>query len=210
MKQSSSGALLFESVANAVLLFSLRRSRSRETTMHTHTVLRAAPVLLIALALGSCGPRVDQFAPACPVPGLLKPLAELARYRGASRDFRDLIVRARVTDITGKCQPGDDKNTLATTVQVVVDATRGPAMDGDAIGLPVFVAVTDSGAVRDKVEFSMPVAFPHNVDTSRAVSKEVRMEIPISAQKSGAAYGVIAGFQLTPDEVAEWRRNHPR
>jgi hypothetical protein len=174
--------------------------------MRCHRFLRA--VLLPLLALGSCGPAVNEFAPACPVPGLMKPLVDLTRYRGASRDFRDLVVRARIVDIVGKCKPGDDKNTVVTTAQVVVDASRGPAMDGDAIGLPVFVAVTTSDTVRDKVEFSMPVEFTHNVDTSHAVSKEIRMEIPVTPQKSGAAYNIIAGFQLTPDEVAAWRRNN--
>jgi len=163
----------------------------------------------ILLVLGSCGPEKGKFAPACPVPGLLKPLTDITRFRGPSRDFRDLIVRARIVDIVGKCQPGDDPRTVVTTVQVVVDATRGPAMEGDAIGLPVFVAITEGDAIGDKALFSMPVEFKHNVDTARVASKEVRMEIPVTPQKSAAAYNLVAGFQLTPDEVAEWRHNNP-
>jgi hypothetical protein len=172
--------------------------------------IRAVPLLLIALALGSCGPAKDQFAPACPIPGLVKPLADLARYRSGAQDYRDLVIRAQITDIVGKCEPGDNKNTIVTTAQVVVDATRGPAMQGDALTLPVFVAVTDAGGVRDKTLFSLPIVFAPNVDTARATSNEIRMEIPVSPQKSGAAYGIIGGFQLTPEEVAAWRRNHPR
>jgi len=42
------------------------------------------------------------------------------------------------------------------------------------------------------------------------VSQEIRMEIPVSPQKSGAAYGIIGGFQLDPEEVAAWRRSHSR
>lgn len=172
--------------------------------------LRIVPSLLIALAAVSCGPGRNQFAPACPMPGLVKPLAELTRYRGASRDLRDLIVRARIADVIGKCKPGDDNTTVVTTAQVIVDATRGPAMQGDGIGLPVFVAVTDSGTILDKTLFELPVQFGPNVDIARAASQEIRMEIPVTAQKSGAAYGIIGGFQLTPDEVAAWRRNNPR
>ncbi len=172
-----------------------------------HAVL-ALP--LIVLALASCSTRKDVFAPACPIPGLVRPLAELARYRGGSRDVRDLVVRARVIDITGKCEPGDDPNTIVTHAQVVVDAARGPAMQGDAIALPMFIAVTESGAIGDKIMFDLPVEFPHNVDTTRAASKEVRIEIPVTPQKSGAAYQIIGGFQLTPAEVAAWRRDNPR
>jgi hypothetical protein len=170
--------------------------------------LRAAPVL--ALAVASCGPAQNQFAPACPVPGLVKPLSELTRYRSASQDLPDLVIRSRIVDIAGKCQEGDSRNTVVAFVQVVVDATRGPAMQGDAIALPVFVAITDADAIQDKKLFYLPVEFPPNVDTARAASPEIRMEIPVTTQKTAAAYGVIAGFQLTPEEVAAWRRNNPR
>lgn len=172
--------------------------------------LRAMAPALLGLALASCGPGKGQFAPACPVPGLVKPLSELSRYRGTSTDLRELVVRARVVDITGNCEPGDSASTVVTTVQVVVDVARGPAMQGDAISLPVFVAVTDAGAIYDKTLFWLPVQFPPNVDTARVTGKEVRMEIPITPQKTAAAYGIVAGFQLTPEEIAIWRRDNPR
>src|ERR1700729_1809100 len=100
---------------------------------------RAAALLLAVLALGSCGPARNQFAPACPIPGIIKPLSVFARYRGASRDVRDLIVRAEITNVGGKCEPGDDDKTAVTT-QVVINLTRGPAMDGRSYQLPLFVA----------------------------------------------------------------------
>jgi hypothetical protein len=171
---------------------------------------RHLALLSIGLTLVSCGPGKNVFAPACPVPGLVRPLAELARYQGGSRDIRDLVVRARIIDIAGKCEPGDDDNTVVTKVLVVVEAARGPRMQGDAIALPVFVAVTDAGAIRDKFLFNLPVEFPRNVDSARVASQEIRMEIPVTPQKSGAAYQIIGGFQLTPEEVAAWRRDNPR
>ena len=48
---------------------------------------------------------------------------------------------------------------------------RGPAMQGDAISLPVFVAITDSGTIYDKTLFWLPVQFPPNVDTARAIGQ---------------------------------------
>lgn len=170
------------------------------------------PPLLMVLVLGSCGLGNNQFAPPCPVPGLVKPLSELQRFRSGSQDIRDLIVRARISDITGKCEAGDDPQHVVTTVQVVTEVARGPAMEGQNYDLPVFVAVTDSatGAILDKTLFTMPIEFVRNVDLAHATSKEVRMEIPVTPGKSGAAYGIVAGFQLTPDEVAAWRRNNQR
>jgi hypothetical protein len=171
--------------------------------------VRAMALVVLAFGLASCGPGKGEFAPACPVPGLVKPLAELSRYRGTSTDVRELVVRARIVDITGNCEPGDNNKSVVTTAQVVVDAARGPAMQGDAIALPVFVAVTDAGAIYDKTLFWLPVEFAPNVDTARATGKEVRMEIPVTPAKSAAAFGIVAGFQLTPEEMAIWRRNNP-
>ena len=56
------------------------------------------PPLLAALALTSCGLSNNQFPPVCPVPGLVKPVSELARFRPGSQDIRDLVVRAHTDD----------------------------------------------------------------------------------------------------------------
>jgi hypothetical protein len=173
-------------------------------------LLRTQTLLLLALVLASCGPPRNKFAPACPVPGVVKPLAELARYRGTSQDIRDLVIRARISNIVGTCEPGDDPNTVVAKAQVVIDLTRGPALQGQTYVLPLFVAVTDANAIRDKTLIGLSVEFTPNVDVARALSQEVRMELPVTPEKSAAAYGIIAGFQLTPDEVAISRRNNPR
>lgn len=168
-------------------------------------LLRAASLPLLALLPGACGPARNAFAPACPVPGLVKPLTEMTRYRNGSGDLGDLIIRGRIVNVLGKCEPGG-RDTLRATVQVVIDVARGPAFQGETYALPLFVAVTDSETIRDKTLYSLTVSFARNVDNARAVSPEIEMALPVSAQKTGAAYGIIAGFQLTPEEVAASRR----
>jgi hypothetical protein len=184
-----------------------------------HRLFRRAPppaisalvtLALATLVLIACTPGKNEFAPACPVPGVIRPLAELSRYSGASRDFRALVIRARIINVGGKCERGDDANSVVVTAQAVIDLTRGPAMQGQSFELPLFVAVTDGGAVLDKKLFSLTVEFAPNVDTARATSPEVRMVLPVTPTKSAAAYGVLAGFQLTPEEVAAMRQSKPR
>jgi len=170
----------------------------------------AVSFLLIALLLlGSCGPARNEFAPTCPVPGLVKPLAGLSRFRGPSQEIRDLVIRARIIDVVGKCKPGD-KGEVVATAQIVIEVTRGPGMEGLTYDLPLFVAVTDANAIRDKILYSLRVAFEKNQDNARAASPEISMVLPVTPEKSGAAYGIIAGFQLTPEEVAAYRRNPRR
>ena len=69
-------------------------------------VLEKFPVFFtkekVAEALGIATHNIPPLGRA----GLLKPLAELTRYRAGSQDLRDLIVRARIVDIVGRCQPG--------------------------------------------------------------------------------------------------------
>ncbi len=165
---------------------------------------------LLMLLLASCSPGRNQFPPACPVPSLVKPLDEIARSRGGSPDIRDLAVRARISDVGGKCSPGDNNGLVSVTAQVTVDATRGPGLEGDTAQLPVFVAVTDATAVLDKRLFNMSVTFPRNVDTVRVVGPDIVMALPVSPERSAASYGVIGGFQLTPEEVAAARGGRRR
>jgi hypothetical protein len=171
--------------------------------------LRAVALPLIALLLASCTPNKDMFPPACPAPGFEKPLADLSRYRPGSQDIRDLIIRARVDGIGGKCKPGDPGQVLVT-VQIIVNATRGLAMDGQSYDVPMFLAVFDAAGIRNEIRFPLTVEFARNVDNARAVSKEYEIELPVSPQKSSGAYGITAGFQLTPEELAAYRRNTRR
>lgn len=164
------------------------------------------PVLL--LPLFGCGPDRNAFAPQCPTARLVPSLADLTRYAGAgpTHDITDLVLLARVTAVNGSCAPGDDKSKLPAKVQVTISLQRGPAMKGRDADVPVFVAVTKGDTVLDKKLFPVHLSFPPNVDLMSITSAEIDLDLPVSADTSGAAYGVIAGFQLTPDELAANRR----
>ena len=45
------------------------------------------------------------------------------------------------------------------------------------------------------------VEFPANVDRIALTSQQLRMVLPTTKDKSPAAFGVVAGFQLMPEEV---------
>lgn len=157
------------------------------------------PVLL--LPLFGCGPGRNQFAPACPVAQLVPALADLTRFNGAGRDLTDLIVQARVIGVNGTCAPGSE-GTLAASVSITIDVHRGPGMGGREVDIPVFVAVSRGEEVLDKQLLPVRVAFPQNVDRVRMTSKPIDLTLPVGEGVSGPSYRVIAGFQLTPEEMA--------
>jgi hypothetical protein len=169
--------------------------------------LRAAAALAAAASVAACGPQRDQFAPACPIPGLIRPLDQMTLSRGGSPALRDLAVRARIVDVRGTCEPGDTRNLVNVTVHVVADATRGPGLTGNSVRLPVFVAVTDLETILDKKLFYLPVTFPPNIDTARGTGPDIQMTLPVTPSRSAATYGIVAGFQLTPGELAAARQS---
>ncbi|PPQ30658.1 hypothetical protein [Rhodopila globiformis] len=167
----------------------------------------SVPALLLGLSgCGGAGP--DQFAPPCPSARLIPELSDMTRYagKGPAHDLTDLIVQAHVMGVKGSCSAGDDKSVLPAKVQVTIAVQRGPAMRGREADVPVFLAVTEGETVRDKQVFPVHVVFPPNVDRLTMTSQDIDLALPVSARKTGAAYGIIAGFQLTPDELAANRR----
>jgi len=168
------------------------------------------PALL--LSLFGCGPGRNEFAPVCPTARLVPALADMTRYagKGPTHDLTDMIIQARVVAVNGSCSAGDDKSVLPAKVQVTIAVQRGPAMPGREADVPVFLAVTEGETVRDKQVFPVHVVFPPNVDRLTMTSPEIDLGLPVSPTRSGAAYGIIAGFQLTPDELAANRHASER
>ena len=119
----------------------------------------------LLLPLFGCGPGRNEFAPLCPTARLIPALADLTRYAGPGpgHDLTDLILQARVSAVNGQCKAGDDSSILPATVTVTISVQRGPAMQGREADVPVFLAVTEGDAIRDKKVF--PVT--HRVSVER-------------------------------------------
>lgn len=163
---------------------------------------RAAPLLILLPVLAGCGPGRGEFAPACPAANLLETTSDLVEYRpnSSGRDMTDLVLRARATGIRGECHAGD-KGKLDVTVTTRFEFARGPAMQGNSLVVPIFVAVTEGGRILTKKVYSLGVSFPPNVDRVPIVSDPIELTLPVGPDKSGAAYTILAGFQLTPDQL---------
>jgi hypothetical protein len=153
--------------------------------------------------LAGCGPGPNEFPPACPTPAFLRDLADLVRYRPGStgRDLTDVVLRARLTAIKGRCRDGS-KDILDTTMEVNMELFRGPAMIGRKVEVPIFFAVMDAGRIVNKQIFPVAFEFPPNVDRATITTPPIAMGLPVTPEKSGAAYGIIVGYQLTPEELS--------
>jgi len=178
------------------------------------TWIRHLSIAVAALsALSSCGPQRNAFAPACPAPLLPLQLSDLTRYRAGAgatgKDLSELELQGRLTAINGDCSAGS-KGQLNSTIQITMEMTRGPALAGRRAEVQVFVAVSADSTIIDKQTYPVLVEFPANLDRVTLTSPPIDITLPVTAERTGAAYDIIAGFQLSPDELAANRRRQGR
>ena len=156
-----------------------------------------------------CGGGGEGFAPACPDAAILRDAADLTRFRGPGQDLTDMALDGRITGLQGKCTR-DGRTAVLTTVTPTLELTRGPAAQGRTAELAYFVAVGQGDRVLDKQVFPLRAEFPPNTDRVRLSGDDVELRLPVKPGETAAAYRVLVGFQLTPEELALNRRRGAR
>lgn len=171
--------------------------RARPARAARHAIAGACGLL----ALAGCGKELQEsFAPPCPTPSIPRDFNDLRRYRGAGRDLTDTVLEGRVTNIAGSCRrTGDD--VVTATVSAGIELTRGPAAPGRIADVAYFVAVSEGERILDKQVFRLRAEFAPNTDRVRLTGDEVELRLPVTAQKTAAAYRISVGFELTPAEL---------
>ncbi len=166
----------------------------------------------IALAAGLLLPagcsQPSPFAPVCPKLSLLRDAADLTRFagpQGAPHDARSLALSARISAVPAKCGNGPNDQVLAR-LNVVVQARRGPALNGDAAQIRYFVGITDGDRVATERDFLLAVKFRPNVDQVTVTGQDIDLKLPVNKAKTAAAYHVYVGFRLTPEELEDNRK----
>lgn len=156
-------------------------------------------------AVGGCT-KADEFAPACPQLGFLSDGADLSRFAARGRDITDLVIDGHMTAVPAKCAWADgSRSKVAARVQVQMSLARGPAMQGRTTDVPYFIAVTEDGRVLDRAAYAVRAEFPPNTDRISLAGPEVTLILPVTPEKSAAAYRILVSFQLTPEELARNR-----
>lgn len=169
----------------------------------------AGTVALTALA-GCSAPKPTEFAPSCPRVVTIADAADLSRFRpGGGQDLTDLVLDGRISGFKGGCER-EDKDNVRTNLTVDLTLLRGPAATGRAMTVTYFVAIRDGDRILDKQDYALRVVFPDNQDQVRVTGPETSMVVPVNKEKSAAAYDVLIGFQLSPDELALNRRRGAR
>jgi len=112
-----------------------------------------------------------------------------------------MVVSGRITGLRGTCsREGNGRERVKVTM--VLTLTRGPALKSRTVSVPYFVSVSTGDTILAKDPQQATVEFPANVDRVQYTSEPMTLSLPTNKDVSGAAFDVLAGFQLTPEQLA--------
>ncbi len=177
-----------------------------------------APVLAagLLLALAGCSEDKADLAP-CPQAKVLEDPSQLTRYRqGPGRDLTDVVFEVSFARISGECGYDEDGGEIDVELTVLIDVLRGPANgDGKAV-FSYFVALSEYAAdggpapdVLSREAFTVDVEFT-TVHRNLRYSDVLDVTIPRPDNRDTRNYVFYFGFEMTPEELAENRRNRAR
>ncbi len=139
----------------------------------------------------------------CPQAGVVPELATFSDFtNNASPSSKTLISRVEMNAVQGQCQFGPQSVTV--DVKLNIDGMLGP--QGRAGGrashsYPFFVAVTSpTGTILAKEIFAADLAYDSG--DIQSYQESVRQIIPIPNKDMAGSYKVLAGFQLSPEQLA--------
>ena len=163
--------------------------------------VRRAPVAALFLVLAGCGLFGDDILLPCPRSVVLADAAKLVDCRpGPGRDLTDVRLEAAISGVRSDCEYDED-GFVDVDLDVAIDLTRGPALEGKAARAEYFVVITDpEEKVVAKRVFVLDVEFPGAAMRARTI-QELTQRIHYLPEPSAAAYRIFVGFQLTRDQL---------
>ncbi len=163
-------------------------------------------VLLCALApiLTGCGIFGKDFSDvACPSTKIAPELSMVTRARSNSGNFADLLYRASLSEVKGSCAIDERGVSIEIALQTVAEI--GPAATVRGADFSYFIVVTDDkNTVISKRILTNPITFGPNQNRAGALDT-VEERIILTDPKSAPKYRIVAGFQLTEEELTRNR-----
>lgn len=191
------------------------------------STLAATASLLCLLGLAACGehktaspqtaatPPAQPHAPAalfdnptdssaqlqfCPQTAILEQARTLTLFLPQRHDIAALVSTAQISNINGSCVYNQKRNALEITFRLTFTATNGPANHGQDITLPWFTAITYGDHILQKKNYQLTLHFDGNLSTATATTKQIKIEVP--ARATSADLSILAGFQMTPEQLS--------
>ena len=163
--------------------------------------------MLATFSLAACSTLIGEaeVPPECPQIVIVKDTSQLTVFQpGPGRDLTDVLLDARIDRFGGECETDlepDNSGTVNVDLQLVFEATRGPANKTRAANFSYYVAIGDrSGAILAKKVFDVGFEFEGNRNRVGGI-EELTQEIPLRTGELGEDFEIFIGFQLSPEQL---------
>lgn len=183
----------------------------------TRAAARVGLALALAASLAGCGMFEKKSPPApCPSIRIDRDTAKATQFVAGGSDITDTVLETEIIAYTGDCVVNVDAQVVKMSLNVVFQATLGPAAKPNADGsrtarFQYFVALPDFFPhPAGKKVLSAEVSFPPNVNQVRYRDGEVTLEIPFSKTVGSGDLRVYLGMQLDSRQLEFNRRNLPQ
>lgn len=162
---------------------------------------RAVIFAAAALAVAGCGLLSERKPPRpCPRAAILKDAQRMVQFQpGGGTDLSALVQEVRLVELRTKCDYDDDA--VEVDMELTLAARRGPANKTRKAPARYFVAIMDpDNRILAKRVFEVTLEFPVNVDRGGLTDTLVQT-IPLESAVAGPAYTIVAGMQLSAEQL---------
>jgi len=172
------------------------------------TLLKVWAGLALALSTAACTGSSDEIR--CPAAAIVPELKSVAKFTpGGESNPQAIAYGGRLTTASVSCEFDKKKGGLKVSSALAVVAVRQKA-DVRKGQITYFVAVVDRRSnILNERDFVIDLSFPK--DQARLdISEEHEEFIPMPKTGTGADYGILFGFRLSPDELKFVRDHEPQ
>ena len=146
----------------------------------------------------------------CPVPAILADTQSVTFFRpGTAPDMANELYTVSLTDAQGDCTYSTAKNLVKASLDLTFRATRAPQAQAATYSVPYFVAVTENSKIYNKRLLYLKFTFAPGAATATITQSPNDIQLRVSNGKLPWNYEELAGFQMSPDQIA-YARNRSR
>jgi hypothetical protein len=157
----------------------------------------AVPMLLLALA--GCSQKIV----VCPIPAILADTSSVTVMRpGTAPDLANELYTVTLTNAEADCVFNQSTAVVRASMDLTFHATRPPSRDGATYAVPYFVVVHENSKIFAKRLYTLRLTFAPGAATADITQAPDDTSIRISNGKLPWNYQLLAGFQMTPEQIA--------
>lgn len=160
--------------------------------------LARVAAMALALLLAGCFGKTSAETLTCPSTAATPGLDVAPLFSGPGRTRDDVATAARILAVKDACS--EEKGGIRADVIVTFTIVRASPKAQNP-QFTYFVAVVDAaGNILNEQRFGFVAHFAGN-ESVVATNENITVHLPVKRVGAGADYGIVAGFQLTPDQI---------